>query len=101
MYIILIALLLIPRIAFAEASTDEQVKSFHKLIKTEEQARELATNTGVVYVGMPKEDLYKVYVKELQKGYYKDGNEEWITFSEWKTEEPEDRGVRRLTSFFV
>lgn len=54
------------------------------------QKKQLATDLGIVYVGMPKEDLYKVFTQLQQKGYYKQGNEEWITFSNWTTKEPDD-----------
>lgn len=58
---------------------------------TLEQKKQLVTELGVVYVGMPKEDLEKVgFTKHLQKGYYRKGNQEWITFSNWVTEEPSD-----------
>lgn len=56
-----------------------------------EQADKLATSLGIVYVGMPKEDLYKTgFTELLQKDYHKEGNEEWITFSNWTTEERGD-----------
>lgn len=46
---------------------------------------------GVVYVGMPKEDLVKAgYTGYLQKGYHKDGGNEWITFSNWVTKKRGD-----------
>ena|SRR3989338_5218642 len=46
---------------------------------------------GVVYVGMPKEDLAKAgYTEYLQMGYYKDDAEEWVTFSNWTTKEQGD-----------
>lgn len=80
-----IVLLLISSLAFAE--TD------YKLY-TREDAEKLATAMGVVYVGMPKEELYKVYTN--QKGYYKEDNEEWISFSDWMTDESGD-----LISFYL
>jgi len=53
----------------------------------EETAKKLATALGIVYVGMSKEDLYKTgFTEYLQKGYRQEGNEEWITFSDWTTE---------------
>ena len=70
--------ILISSLAFGETVRDKQ-------------AEEIATTLGVVYVGMPKKALYEVYTKHQQKGYYKDGNEEWIAFSEWMTEEPGDK----------
>ena len=58
---------------------------------TRQNAEQLATAMGVVYVDMSKEALYQVFTKEGQKGYYKEGNEEWITFSDWTTEKPGDK----------
>ncbi|MDD5546878.1 MAG: hypothetical protein PHO67_07010 [Candidatus Omnitrophica bacterium] len=46
---------------------------------------------GVVYVGMPKEDLAKAgYTEYLQMGYHKEGTDEWITFSNWTSKERGD-----------
>lgn len=46
---------------------------------------------GVVYVGMPKEDLAKAgYTEYLHKGSHKDGAEEWVTFNNWMTKERGD-----------
>jgi hypothetical protein len=47
----------------------------------------LATSLGVVYVGMPKDSLYQVFSDLQQKAYRQDGPDEWITFSDWTTEE--------------
>lgn len=56
-----------------------------------DQKKQLVTEMGIVYVGMPKEDLAKVgFTEYSQKGYHKEGNEEWITFSDWMTEESGD-----------
>lgn len=41
-----------------------------------EQADNLATSLGVVYIGMPKESLYQVFSELQQKNYRKDGIEE-------------------------
>ena len=58
---------------------------------TLDQRKKLVTELGVVYVGMSKEDLEKVgFTEHLQKGYHRKGNEEWITFSDWMTEESGD-----------
>ena len=58
---------------------------------TKGQVEKLATTVGAIYVNMPKETLYKVYTPLQQKGYRKIDNEEWITLSEWMTEEPGDK----------
>ena len=76
MRLLIILLLLITTPALAEEPTQTQ--------------KELITQLGVVYVGMSKEDLYKVFTPLQQKDYLKKGNEEWITFSDWQTEEPGD-----------
>ena len=56
-----------------------------------EHVQKLATAMGIVYVGMPKEDLYKTgFTRYMQKGYRQEGNEEWITFLDYMTEEPGD-----------
>jgi len=61
-------------------------------LEKEEAVKELATALGIVYVGMPKEDLYETgFTEYLQKDYRQEGNEEWITFSDWTTEESGDR----------
>lgn len=58
---------------------------------TLDQKKQLVTEMGVVYVGMPKEDLAKVgFTEHLQKAYYRKDNEEWITFSDWMTKESGD-----------
>lgn len=55
------------------------------------QKKQLATDLGIVYVGMPKEDLEKCgFAEHMQKSYYSRDNEEWITYSNWMTEEPGD-----------
>lgn len=72
---IIIACLLFSPLAFAD---------------TLEQAEKFATAVGTVYVAMPKEALYKVFTPLQQKGYYKEGAEEWIIFSGWTTEESGD-----------
>lgn len=57
----------------------------------EDTAKQLATALGIVYVGMPKEDLYKTgFTEYLQKDYRQEGNEEWITFLDYSTEERGD-----------
>jgi hypothetical protein len=55
-----------------------------------EHIKILAPEIGAVYEGMPREDLYKVFTDLQQKDYRKEGNEEWITFSDWTTEERGD-----------
>ena len=41
---------------------------------------------GIVYAGMPKEDLPKAgYTEYLQVGYKKFKNKEWITYRDWIT----------------
>lgn len=77
----LILCILISSLAFAEAE--------HKPY-AHQDAEKLATAMGVVYVTMPKAELYKVFTPHHQKGYYKDGNEEWITFSDWQTDKSGD-----------
>jgi hypothetical protein len=53
----------------------------------EERARQFATPVGAVYIGMPKEDLYEIFAPVQEKEYRKNGPEEWITFSDWTTDE--------------
>lgn len=56
-----------------------------------ETTKQLATSLGLVYEGMPKEKLYETgFTELLQKGYRQEGNDEWITFSDWTTEERGD-----------
>ncbi len=44
-----------------------------------------------VYVGMPKDDLEQAgYTADLQQDCRKQGSEEWLTFSDWTTETPND-----------
>lgn len=56
---------------------------------TKEQI-ELAKQTGMVIVGMSKQDLYDIFGKELQKAYFREGYDEWITFSNFWTEKEGD-----------
>ena len=61
---------------------------------TTQASPKIVTELGVVYVGMPKEHLGKAgYTELMQKGYEKQGNEEWITFLSWTT--PHTSGVRK------
>ena len=85
MYKSIIILILISSLAFAETHIDAK---FKLRPEKEEQAEKLATTLGVVYVGMPKAALYQVYTDLQQKGYRKDGRDEWITFTDWMSEEP-------------
>lgn len=57
---------------------------------TPKHVKTLAPELGLVYKGMPKEDLYKVFTDLTRKDYRQEGNEEWITFSDWTTEESGD-----------
>lgn len=57
---------------------------------TDAQEQELLKYGGMVHIGMSKEDLYNVFGEALEKGYRGKGNEEWITFSDWTTEEVGD-----------
>ena len=62
-----------------------------------EEQKKLATELGLVYEGMPKEDLYKTgFTEYLQKDYRREGNDEWITFSDWTTNERGDLITFRL-----
>ena len=55
------------------------------------QQKQLVTDSGIIYVGMPKEDLEKFrFTKNTRVDYYGEGNEEWITFINWMTEKPDD-----------
>lgn len=63
----------------------------------QEPNAKIITELGIVYVGMPKEYLAEAgYTDLLQKGYRREGNEEWITFLNWTTEEPDD-----LVTFYI
>ena len=64
---------------------------------TTQASPKIVTELGVVYVGMPKEYLEKAgYTDLMQKGYRKEGDEEWITFLSWNTEESDD-----LVTFYI
>lgn len=58
-----------------------------EFLAAKEQKGEFLKYMDAVYVGMPKEDLYDVFGRELQKGYFSKDNEEWITFSDQTIEE--------------
>lgn len=47
-----------------------------------EHVKTLAPEIGLVYKGMPREDLYKVFSPYQQKDYRRDGNQEWFEFSD-------------------
>lgn len=64
---------------------------FAQVTVHQDKKAQLAIELGVVYVGMSKKDLYKVFTPLQQKGYYKKNNEEWIIFSDWMTEESKDK----------
>lgn len=82
--ILILFLINIP--VFAQDATTQASPQYSK-----DEKAEIATALGVVYVGMPKEDLEKAgFTEHSQKGYYKKGNEEWLTFSDWMTEESGD-----------
>ena len=61
------------------------------------QKQELDKSVGMVYVGMSREELYKIYGRDLEKGYTKKDNREWITFSNFWTEIPQDTVTFHLT----
>jgi len=85
-------LLLTILILFLSGCVTRTGKIENALYGWEKQTSNLITELGVVYVGMPKEDLEKAgYTELIQKGYKSEGNEEWITFLNWTTEEPGDR----------
>lgn len=73
-----------------------------KFVKSKEEPdtttqAKIITELGVVYIDMPKEYLEKAgYTKLLRKGYRREGNEEWITYLNWTTEEPDD-----LATFYI
>jgi len=54
------------------------------------QEKDLASQLELVHVGMSKSDLLKAFTGFKQRGSQKEGNEEWITFSNWATEGPTD-----------
>ena len=71
-----------------ELEEERRSKSDEKTDATTQASPKIVTELGVVYVGMPKELLEKaVYTELMQKGYRKEGNEEWITFSNWANPE--------------
>lgn len=56
-----------------------------------------SASLGIIYIGIPKEALKKAgYTELLQKNYRKESNEEWITFLNWTTKEPDD-----LVTFYI
>ena len=70
---------------------DPEVIAQEKLDLTLEQRKELAPHLGIVYPGIPKEELEIAgYTEYSQKGYRKEGNEEWITHLNWATKESGD-----------
>jgi len=53
-----------------------------------EDKGEIISKYGIVYKGMPKEYLPNAgYTKHTLLSYYKQGNKEWMTFSDWTTPE--------------
>ncbi|MFC1667155.1 hypothetical protein ACFL0P_04770 [Candidatus Omnitrophota bacterium] len=61
----------------------------YKLIK--EDKAEIVAKVETIYIGMLTKDLERAgYVDNIQKDYIRVDNEEWIIFSEWKTEAPDD-----------
>jgi len=40
--------------------------------------------------GMTKRELYLIFAGYQERGYEKSGNEEWVAFMNWLTEEPGD-----------
>lgn len=89
--IILLTLLLISSTSLAQELYLEGKTELKVPLKEEETAKKLATALGIVYVGMPKEDLYKTgFTELLQKDCREEGNEEWITFLDYSTEKKGD-----------
>jgi len=54
------------------------------------QKQDLASKSDAAYVGMSKSELYKVFAEFSQKGYRKEGDKEWITFSAKEAGESKD-----------
>ena len=54
------------------------------------QEKGLANQLELVYVGMSKSELMRVFTGFQQRSFHKEGNEEWVTFSDWETEESTD-----------
>ena len=66
----------------------EDIATQAKPALSKEEKAKLVPQLGIVYVGMPKEDLEKAGYDELTpKGYRKEGNEEWITYLNWANPE--------------
>ncbi len=86
--LILLIALLISAPAFAQEPHIES-QAEHE-IELGEQEEKLATELGFIYIGMSKEDLYKVLSEVQQIDHRQEGSEEWITFSDWTTEERRD-----------
>ena len=85
MRFILILCLFLSSLAFAE--TNGEYKPLPKYTPDEKIAiEEFEKALKHVYVGMPEDKLYEVFAHWKQKSYYKEGNEEWITFSNAMTE---------------
>lgn len=58
--------------------------------------QKLSKYKGIVYEGMSLQGVYRAFDKALEKSHRKEGNEEWITFINWTTEEPAD-----LVTFYL
>ena len=79
-----------------ELEEERRSKSDQKTDTTTQASPKIVTELGVVYVGMPKEDLAKIGYDELtQKGYRKEGDEEWITYLNWSNLEKD------LVTFYI
>lgn len=61
-----------------------------------QQKQKLSKYKGIVYERMPLRALYRAFDKALEKSHRKEGNQEWITFINWTTEEPAD-----LVTFYL
>ncbi|UCC94777.1 MAG: hypothetical protein JSW40_08190 [Candidatus Omnitrophota bacterium] len=58
---------------------------------SQENKRQTLAKLGIVYVGMPKEDLEKAGCKEGDLvDYRREGNKEWLTILDWATAESTD-----------
>ena len=73
---------------------DKELPSKEPVIKEpvsqEPVIKEPVSKIEGVYVDMPKADLYGLFTAPQLQDYRKEGNEEWITFSAWVTEESTD-----------
>ena len=77
----ILGLLLISGCATSKVKKEPVTKRFTVVYWNQEMS-EQAMAMGIVYVGMPKEDLAKAgYTESLQQAYRSKKNKEWVTYT--------------------